>query len=87
MAARRRAYREWARTGTWHVQGPVPFGLGEVQFVLPEDRRGEGGVTVANLCGQHGLRSRANPCPIRYEALAQVRDYALLTGYGVMPRV
>ena len=47
----------------WFSGSPRPS-LGEVQFVAAED-----GVTVANLIGQHGVRSRTNPRPVSYIAI------------------
>lgn len=54
-----RDYRRWSKTNR-----PIPFALGEVQFVkvLP-------GLCVANIIGQHGIKSHANPKPIDYRAL------------------
>jgi O-acetyl-ADP-ribose deacetylase (regulator of RNase III) len=64
--------------------------LGDVQFVEVEP-----GVTVANLIGQHGVRSprdKVKPPPIRYDAiragLDKVADYAVTNGASVhMPRI
>ena len=64
-------------------------GLGNVQFIRVSDR-----ITVANLIGQHGvrsLRSEAAP-PIRYPAirdgLTKVAEFAQAHGASVaMPRI
>ena len=75
-----REFRRWSSTR------PRPQ-LGEVQFVVVEDE-----VMVANLIGQHGVRSRENPCPVSYVAirrgLAQVAGWCLEHGASVqMPRI
>src|SRR5260370_16379289 len=54
-----RAYRRWAQTNA-----PIPFALGQVLFVKVKS-----GLCVANIIGQHGIRSNSNPRPIRYDAL------------------
>ncbi len=54
-----RQYRAWQR-GTL----TQPFELGQVQFVQVERE-----LWVANLLGQHGLRSPNIPRPIRYDAV------------------
>lgn len=67
-----RAYRHWYRH-----RDANDFGLGAVQLVeiTPE-------LYVANMIGQHGIASAANPTPIRYEALEQcltrLADHALV---------
>ena len=69
MAISRRWPAPEARYRAWFLQkgfGGRPFGLGEVQFVKVEDQ-----LFVANLIGQHGVRGRSNPAPIRYEAVRQ----------------
>ena len=77
-----RDYRRWARGLT-----PVPFRLGQVQFV-----KVQAGLCVANIIGQSGIRSASNPKPIRYdslrEGLARVRLLALEHDASVhMPRI
>ena len=77
-----RDYRRWARGLT-----PVPFRLGQVQFV-----RVQPGLSVANIIGQSGIRSASNPTPIRYDSLrkglARVRVRALKDDATVhMPRI
>ena len=77
-----RDYRRWARQA-----GPTPFALGEVQFVKVRS-----GLCVANLIGQHGIKSSTNPRPVRYDAirqgLARVRQLALAHEGSVhMPRL
>lgn len=67
-----------------------PPALGDVQFVAVADD-----ITVANIIGQHGVRSPSNktaPAPIRYEAirtgLDKLADYAAARQASVhMPRV
>ncbi|MFB7898856.1 Appr-1-p processing protein [Streptomyces xiamenensis] len=56
-----RAYRRWHRE-----RADNDFGLGAVQFV--EVRRD---ITVANMIGQHGMRTGSKGKPIRYEAVEQ----------------
>jgi len=75
-------YREWHRIG-----GPLPFELGQVQFVEVEPR-----LWVANLLGQRGIRREGGKPPVRYDAirvgLARVADFARKRGAGVhMPRI
>jgi O-acetyl-ADP-ribose deacetylase (regulator of RNase III) len=66
---------------------PVPQ-LGEVQFIPVSNR-----ITVANLIGQHGVRSpRSEAPPIRYPAirdgLDKVAEFARAHGASVtMPRI
>lgn len=78
------AYRAWAAGSRG-----MPFELGKVQFV-PTSPLGRG--VVANLLGQHGVRSARNPTPIRYDAvergLRRVAEYAREAGASVhMPRI
>ena len=54
-----KAYRAWAKG-----EG-APFALGEVQFVEVKPQ-----VWVANMVGQHGIRSTKAGPPIRYDAVA-----------------
>jgi hypothetical protein len=77
-----REYRRWSTT-----ESPIPFALGQVQFVKVRP-----GTCVANLVGQHGIRSTSNPRPIRYDALRhgliRVRQLALAHEASVhMPRL
>jgi O-acetyl-ADP-ribose deacetylase (regulator of RNase III) len=67
---------------------PVPQ-LGDVQFVPVSDR-----ITVANLIGQHGVRSPRGDAaaPVRYpairEGLSKVAEFARQHGASVtMPRI
>lgn len=53
-------YRRWHR----EAAGRDSFKLGMVQLVPVAD-----GITVANMIGQHGIRSAADVPPIRYNAL------------------
>jgi O-acetyl-ADP-ribose deacetylase (regulator of RNase III) len=77
-----RAYR------TWHSFKHLnDFALGAVQLVrvAPE-------TIVANLIGQHDIRTREGVPPVRYDAvcsgLLRVRDVALKMGASVhMPRI
>jgi len=52
-------YRRWAQG-----DAPIPFALGQVQFVKVRS-----GLCVANIIGQHGIRSKSNLRPIRSDAL------------------
>ena len=77
-----RDYRRWAQTNA-----PIPFALGQVQFVKVRT-----GLCVANLIGQHGIRSKSNPRPIRYDALRhgliRVRHLAMAHEASIhMPRL
>lgn len=76
------AYRRWAQNNT-----PIPFALGQVLFTKIKT-----GLCVANIIGQHGIRSQSNPRPIRYhalrEGLVRVRELALNHNATVhMPRL
>jgi O-acetyl-ADP-ribose deacetylase (regulator of RNase III) len=77
-----RAYRAWHRDRSRN-----DFGLGATQLVpVP------GGVWVANMVGQHGMRTGSNGPPIRYEAvercLTAVAGHAVRLGATVhMPRI
>ncbi len=55
------SYRDWHKK-----EADVPFALGQVQFVEVEPS-----LWVANLIGQHGLRSSGEVPPIRYEAVRE----------------
>lgn len=78
-----RQYKAW-------FGGQAKPGLGEVQFIEVSKT-----TTVANIIGQHGIRSPKNktaPAPIRYDAvsdgLARVADFALSKSASVhMPRI
>lgn len=77
-----RAYR------FWFSSSPRP-GLGDVQFVGVDVN-----IDVANLVGQHGIRSRLNPRPVDYAAirtgLARVRAWIRDNGGDVsvhMPKM
>lgn len=54
-----RAYRDWYAGKT-----DLEFGLGQVQFLLVAPN-----LWVANLIGQHGIRSSRNAVPVRYDAI------------------
>lgn len=76
-----RQYRDWRR------QRGQTLELGAVQFVEVEE-----GIRVANLVGQHEIRSQNNEAPIRYEAvrigLASVAAEAARLHASVhMPRI
>lgn len=75
-----RAYRQW------HASGEN-FQLGNVQFVEVEPD-----IVVANIIGQHKIKSHSSIPPIRYEAvragLQQVARYAISNTASVhMPRI
>jgi O-acetyl-ADP-ribose deacetylase (regulator of RNase III) len=77
-----RAYREWHRH-----RATNDFGLGAVQVVQVRPD-----TWVANMVGQHGMRTGSQGPPIRYEAvqrcLTVVGDSALALGASVhMPRI
>ncbi|MEU0544704.1 macro domain-containing protein [Nocardia sp. NPDC005978] len=76
------AFRDWHRQR--HAND---FGLGAVQFVsvAPD-------LHVANMIGQHGIRTSAGNPPIRYDAidrcLSRVADFAAPSNASVhMPRI
>ncbi|WP_031088870.1 macro domain-containing protein [Streptomyces sp. NRRL WC-3549] len=76
------AYRRWHRE-----RAVNDFGLGAVQFVQVEPY-----VRVANLVGQHGIRTGGGGVPVRYEALDEglrrVAEKATELGASVhMPRI
>ncbi|MER6385220.1 macro domain-containing protein [Streptomyces sp. NPDC001118] len=77
-----RAYRTWHRDRAHN-----DFGLGAVQLV-----RVEPSVWVANMIGQHGIRTGSKGVPVRYEAidtaLARLADDVIERGASVhMPRI
>ncbi|MEC3953962.1 macro domain-containing protein [Nocardia sp. CDC153] len=76
------AYRDWYKRREFN-----DFGLGAVQFVqvAPD-------VHVANMIGQHGIRSSGGGAPIRYEAvdraLEKLAEFAAASNASVhMPRI
>jgi O-acetyl-ADP-ribose deacetylase (regulator of RNase III) len=76
------AYRRWHRE-----RADNDFGLGAVQFVQVSPY-----VWVANMVGQHGIRTGSKGVPVRYEAidaaLGAVADRAVELGASVhMPRI
>jgi len=77
-----KAYRDWHKG-----KSNNDFDLGAVQFVQV------GADTwVANLIGQHGIASRSNPFPIRYNAIEQglvkVATFATNNNCSIhMPRI
>ncbi|RLU82540.1 Appr-1-p processing protein [Streptomyces griseocarneus] len=77
------AYRQWYRD-----RATNGFSLGAIQLVDVEDR-----LWVANLVGQHGIRSRTTTeTPVRYDAidqaLASLSEQALALSASVhMPRI
>ncbi|MFJ9370252.1 macro domain-containing protein [Nocardia sp. NPDC101769] len=77
-----RAYRDW-----YKQRDSNAFGLGSVQFV-----RVASDLHVANMIGQHGIRSSAGGPPIRYDAVDQslekLADFAAVSNASVhMPRI
>lgn len=74
----------------WHQRGRnfgVPFKLGFLQFVAVEDD-----IVIANMIGQHGVRSKDNQKPLDLDALKQcleiLSNRAYLTNASVhMPRI
>ncbi|MEW1994154.1 macro domain-containing protein [Streptomyces coelicoflavus] len=76
------AYRAWHRD-----RAANDFGLGAVQFVQVDPY-----VWVANMIGQHGMRTGSKGVPVRYEAigtaLGLVADRAVELDASVhMPRI
>ncbi|MBZ6476447.1 macro domain-containing protein [Streptomyces griseocarneus] len=77
------AYRRWYKERSGN-----DFALGAIQLVQAEP-----GLWVANMIGQHGIRTRGSDhVPIRYEAIDQalqhLADAALRLGASVhMPRI
>ncbi|MFE3057860.1 macro domain-containing protein [Nocardia sp. NPDC059239] len=77
-----RAYRDWHRQ-----RDANDFALGAVQLVQVAPN-----LHVANMIGQHGIRSRAGSPPIRYDAVDQnlekLADFAAASDASVhMPRI
>jgi len=77
-----KAYRDWHRG-----KSNNDFDFGSVQFVQVE-----ADTWVANLIGQHGIASRSNPFPIRYNAIEQglvkVAAFAATNNCSIhMPRI
>ncbi|MEU6673368.1 macro domain-containing protein [Streptomyces sp. NPDC046925] len=76
------AYRRWHRE-----RAKNDFGLGAVQFVEVDQY-----IWVANMIGQHGMRTGSKGVPVRYEAidtaLAALADKAVELEASVhMPRI
>jgi hypothetical protein len=59
-------YREWYAKGV--TDGGEPFQLGEIQFV-PVAGNNSGEIVVVNMICQHGIKSKSNISPIRYDAV------------------
>ena len=77
-----RQYRYWSKTGS-----DDRFRLGEARGTAVELN-----ITVCHMIAQCGVRSRANPKPIDYDALRsclqQVKVYATVLDFSVhMPRI
>ena len=77
-----KAYRAWHRE-----RAKNNFGLGAVQFIQVKPD-----IWVANMIGQHGMRTGSNGPPVRYEAiqkyLVQVAQTAEELDASVhMPRI
>ncbi len=78
----RSRYLAWHRLG-----GPTPFALGEVQLVGVEPS-----LWIANMIGQHGIRTVDGIPPIRYDAVRQALAMVALCAHGLdasihMPRI
>lgn len=75
------AYRAWHR-----VRADNDFALGAVQLAPVENY-----LWVANMAGQHGIRTGSQGAPVRYEAidtaLAALADHALTLKAVHMPRI
>jgi len=63
-----KSYRRWASSKDNPNVGPK-FKLGRIQLVRMD--RSDENITVCNLIGQHGLRSKKNPAPVRYDAIRE----------------
>lgn len=79
-------YRAWHR-----ARASNDFGLGAVRFVQVKPQMTPD-IWVANMIGQHGMRTGSKGPPVRYEAigkcLAQVAMKAIELGASVhMPRI
>ena len=61
----RSEYVKWHKTNELNGR-PKPFKLGAVQFI-----HCEGEIVVANVIGQHDIRSKGGIPPVRYEALRE----------------
>ncbi|MEV0437144.1 macro domain-containing protein [Nocardia sp. NPDC050413] len=77
-----RSFRDW-----YKQRGANDFALGAVQFVPVAPH-----LHVANMIGQHGIRTSAGNPPIRYDAvgqcLSQLADFASSSDASVhMPRI
>lgn len=75
-----KSYRDWYASGQ-------QFNLGEAQLVQVKDS-----LWVANMIGQHGVRTKKYNAPIRYEAvekaLQQLADGAIQLSASIhMPRI
>jgi O-acetyl-ADP-ribose deacetylase (regulator of RNase III) len=88
LAVSRRWDEPERRYRDWHADRAAnDFALGAVQFVQVEPY-----IWVANMIGQHGIKSGSNGPPIRYEAVAEclrkVGERAVELGASVhMPRI
>lgn len=81
------SYRQWHRDFQAGREGFIPFALGQTALVWIEE-----GVWVANMIGQHGVRSWRNPRPVDYAAidscLGRVAELADVIKASVhMPRI
>ena len=61
-------YRAWFEG---RLSDMPKFGLGEAQFIEVQTNPS---IVVVNMVGQNGLISRANPHPIKYDALEKCLD-------------
>ena len=75
-------YRDWHRN-----RSENDFGLGAVRFVQVQDD-----IWIANIIGQHGMKTGSKGPPVRYEAIEEglgaVADQAIHLSASVhMPRI
>lgn len=61
-------YRRWSG-GIRAAADGMPFELGEVQFVAYRTNEGKEGLFVANMVGQHDIKSHNGVPPVRYDAI------------------
>jgi O-acetyl-ADP-ribose deacetylase (regulator of RNase III) len=78
----KRAYRAWYRQHETN-----DFALGEIQIVQVESN-----IWLANMIGQHGLRTSSKGVPIRYDAVSQCLEKLSVHAIGLeasvhLPRI
>lgn len=80
----RSAFLDWAKGET-----KIPYQLGEVQLfsILCGRYTPRATLTIANMIGQHGVRSAANPHPIDYDALRKAMKKVIALRQGDITRI